>query len=96
MPEVGRLLAIYLYTPRQRPTWRTVLPTIEDLFEIKIAVGQSVIAAAVFENTHGMAVDNHLLQLMAGMFDVFLPIQDEGEFNVEASQIVFAERYAMS
>jgi acyl-coenzyme A synthetase/AMP-(fatty) acid ligase len=31
------------------------LPTVEDLFEIKIAVGESVIAAAVFEDTHGNA-----------------------------------------
>jgi hypothetical protein len=84
VPEVGRLIAIYLYTPRQRLTWRTVLPAIEDLFEIKIAVGKSVVAAAVLEATQDAPEDDNLLQLMAEMFDIFLPIRDEGDLSVDS------------
>lgn len=34
VPELGRLVAIYVYTPTQAISWRTVLPAIEDLFEL--------------------------------------------------------------
>ncbi len=80
VPELGRLVAIYLYAPTQSISWRTVLPAIEDLFELKTSVHQAVVAIAVQDLTHGVSrTSTNSLELLGQMFDLLLPVSDDLE-----------------
>src|SRR5258707_3382477 len=46
-PEPGKIVAVFLYGRGQRPTWRSALAALEDLFEVKLQIGQSTAAMAV-------------------------------------------------
>jgi len=72
VPEVGKLIAVFVYTPRESLTWRTALPMVEDLFEIKLATGLSTIVAALLIPINGVSRhDPVYFQLLRGLFDVF-------------------------
>jgi len=47
IPRPGRLVAIYVYDFGTRITWHSALGALEDLFELKTAVGIQVVAIAV-------------------------------------------------
>ena len=69
VPRLGRLVAVYLYSTRQPLSWRTVLPAIEDLFEIKLTAGESTVVIAALGAASEDVTDNHLLTFLSSMFD---------------------------
>jgi hypothetical protein len=78
VPELGRLVAIYLHAPTQPVSWRTVLPAIEDLFELKTSVHQASVAIVVQDFTHGVSqTSTNSLELLGEMFDLLLPVNDD-------------------
>jgi hypothetical protein len=78
VPELGRLVAIYLHAPTQPISWRTVLPAIEDLFELKTSVHQATVAIVVENLTHGVSqTSTNSLELLGQMFDLLLPVNDD-------------------
>ena len=77
VPEIGKLIAVFVYTPRESLTWRTALPMVEDLFEVKLATGLSTIVAAFLIPTNGVKRhDPVYFELLRGLFDVFA-VNDE-------------------
>jgi hypothetical protein len=74
VPEVGRLVALYVYTPRQRLTWRSTLAIAEDLFEAKLVAGESTLVAGVLvTSAHvGHADERNYIEFLTNLFDVFV------------------------
>ena len=87
VPELGRLVAVYVYMPREELSWRNSLAAVEDLFEIKQSTGESTIAVAVLvpparlEEQGMMFVDQ-----IRNMFDGFA-IYDERSHGVAKDAI---------
>jgi hypothetical protein len=78
VPQLGRLVAIYLYAPTQPINWRSVLAAIEDLFELKTSVQQSAVAIAVQDFTHGVnATSRNAGEFLQQMFDLLLPVNED-------------------
>src|SRR6202030_1161897 len=78
VPVLGRLVAIYLHAPTQPISWRTVLPAIEDLFELKTSVHQATVAIVVQDFTYGVSpASTNSLELLGQMFDLLLPVNDD-------------------
>jgi hypothetical protein len=80
VPEVGKLIAVFVYTPRESLTWRTALPIVEDLFEVKLTTGLSTIAAAFLIPINGVRRhDPVYFELLRGLFDVFTVNDEAGD-----------------
>ncbi len=79
VPEAGRLVALYVYTPRRHLSWRRVLAMAEDLFEIKIATGESTVVAGflVPQSDIGNS-DTVYFALLNNLFD-FFALVDAGD-----------------
>jgi hypothetical protein len=45
VPQLGRLVSVHVYSPREKLTWRNVLAAVEDLFELKLVTGESTVVA---------------------------------------------------
>jgi hypothetical protein len=74
-PEPGRIVAVFLYGRGQRPTWRTTLAALEDLFEVKLQMGQSTATMAV--DLSEFADDFYhedMRRLLRNTFDIFVPL----------------------
>ena len=70
VPELGRLVAVYVYTPNIELSWRSALPAIEDLFEIKLSSGESTTAIAVLVPPKRLEeVDNIFVEFLRNLFD---------------------------
>ena len=81
VPEVGRLIALYIYTPRQRLNWRSTLAIAEDLFEIKLLAGESTLVAGVITTTDRLEHpdDRSYFDFLANLFDVFIMDVEGGD-----------------
>lgn len=79
VPEVGRLISLYVYTPRQRLNWRSTLAIVEDLFETKLITGESTVVAALLVPTSPINQNEKVyFDLLANLFDVFA-VETPGE-----------------
>jgi hypothetical protein len=77
VPEFGRLVAVYVFAPRRRLSWRNTLAMVEDLFEIKQATGESTIAVAVLiPSEPTQERDAVFLNLLHNLFDGFLVLDE--------------------
>lgn len=73
VPEVGKLVALYVYTPHQRLTWRSTLAMAEDLFETKLVAGESALVAGVLVTARhaGNIDERNYIEFLSNLFDVF-------------------------
>lgn len=73
VPQLGRLVSLHVYAPRERLTWRSVLAAVEDLFEIKLATGESTVAAGLLVKPPSAQENDQLfIDLLRNYFDVFI------------------------
>jgi hypothetical protein len=80
VPEMGRLIALFVYTPHQRLSWRSTLAIAEDLFEIKLATGESTLTAGLLFSSFPISHNESVyLDLLNNLFDVFAVDDQNGE-----------------
>jgi hypothetical protein len=83
VPELGRLISLYVYTLPQRLNWRSTLAIAEDLFEIKLATGEATVVAALLVPTSPISRNERVyFDLLTNLFDVFA-VETPGE-NAQA------------
>jgi hypothetical protein len=74
-PEPGRIVAVFLYGRGHRPTWRSALAALEDLFEVKLQVGQSTTTMAVdLSESADDFYHEDMRRLLRNTFDIFVPL----------------------
>lgn len=88
VPELGRLVALFVITPKKALTWQDALAAVEDLFEIKQSCGENTVAIAVVVHSIPPGEkDSVLLALLNGLFDGFasldLPNRNQSEQMAE-------------
>jgi|SRR5579862_6364972 len=72
VPEMGRLIALYVYTPHQRLTWHSTLAIAEDLFEMKLVTGESTLVAGLLVSEAPISRNETVyVDLLSNLFDVF-------------------------
>jgi hypothetical protein len=77
VPQLGKLVAIYVLTPRQPITWVDGLASLEDLFEIKNSCGEATVAIALlFPGVPQTKLGQQVLEVLSGYFDGFAVIDD--------------------
>jgi hypothetical protein len=89
VPSAGRLIAFYLYDFSNCITWRLALGAIEDVFELKTAVGPDIravalIVTAVQQEAASTVRREDMLRLIVNTFD-FAEQLTEGELNDHVS-----------
>jgi hypothetical protein len=96
VPSPGRLIALYIYDFPERITWRLALGAIEDIFELKTAVGPDVRAIALLiagpdhETAEGTG-RSEMLRLISNSFDLaedFSSQQPDVSFSLERLRAV--------
>jgi len=72
VPKLGRLVAIYIFSQRGRISWRDVFAWLEDLFEIKLATGDSTIVLASILRSEPLShQENQFIALLRNFYDGF-------------------------
>ena len=72
VPELGRLVAVYVYKFRHKVSWRSSLAALEDLFEAKIHMGyETVIVGITLPRAEQPREEPDTIQLLRHTFDVF-------------------------
>jgi hypothetical protein len=84
-PELGRLVAVFLFAPDTMSTWRSTLAAVEDLFEVKQFCGEfTSVIGLINAQAYGASDQNQRrFQLLQGLFDAF----DFIDIGVEERQL---------
>lgn len=76
--EPGKLIAVFAY--KYRVSWRSVLGSLEDLFETKLHVGEhTAVVALLIPNGDGQGPSRDGLELLQNTFDSFLILDQDQE-----------------
>jgi len=71
VPELGRLIVVYVLSSHSIATWRETLAAVEDLFEVKQQCGEATVVYGIWmEDARPSGRENEQrFELLAGLFD---------------------------
>lgn len=73
VPELGRMIVVFLYSSSQVVGWRAALMWLEDLIEVKLEAGNHVVVIAlVVAEVDDVRPDDEVAMLLHNVFDSFL------------------------
>jgi hypothetical protein len=82
--EPGKLIAVYTYILRRRMTWQLALAALEDLFEVKISLGEKTIVVGIALGTSTRDDETgDMFGLLHNTFDTFLEANDSSSGELE-------------